>query len=357
MDRVLIAAQHGARDRQAHLVEPLEPQGRLTVELAKEHHGVRCALLPRPAHGGRVVSVDTHLVDVLPVAASHLQAGGLAQQVGSQRRALGIRHRRVRQAAALPPLRAEVDLDEAADVGRRVDPDARLERRAADVADGVELVPLGADLDGLVRVDEGDVVHRDVVAADGRRGADRPRIGHDGVGLLVGVPDDGLADAGAALEGDSGGSVGFAAAADDGQRGALVAALLARLQPVAPQGHALLDDEPALEAVAPCREEHDATPRLCRLVDGPLDRGGRVGRVALRSIHDDGSDHDVVGRELRVHDARTHHPVALRGDEQAQAEQRCPDKSEHSVSQSALDAADVGGEPAAIVRMAAAPGK
>ena len=169
-----------------------------------------------------------------------------------------------------------LDVLDPPDVGAVVQPDSPAQDAAGDAPNPVPHVGLGTDLDAVVAVDERDVLDRVVAALE----MERPGIGVNVVGLLVGVEDGQPLDRGGIAHLEQGGCILLvppAGGEDDGadQRFDVDRSLIG-----ADQGHAHGDLEAASHQILACRESDHAT-LLARRIQGLLD-GGRVVGLAIR---------------------------------------------------------------------------
>ncbi|CAI6087535.1 hypothetical protein COHCIP112018_05576 [Cohnella sp. JJ-181] len=165
----------------------------------------------------------------------------------------------------------------------------------------MELVPFRSDLDAVVTIDQGDVLHRRAVARQLLHG---PRVDRRIGERLLGIPHRQVGDAAHGLQLDEALAIPLPPSAVRGQDGSPDQAVrIVRADPVAAQRHAGRHVQMPIDPIGARRREYDAAPVAAGRIQRSLERGGIVARaVGLRAEveHAEVRDHDVVGRELRI---------------------------------------------------------
>ena len=193
----------------------------------------------------------------------------------------------------------------------------RRSTQPGDAADAVPDVVFGADPDAVVAVDEGDVFHRVVAALE----VERPGIGVDGVGLLLGIEDGQTLDRCRIAQLEQGGAILLVPAAGGQDDGADQRLDVDRGLVGADQGHARGNLQAAGDQILAGREP-DHAALLGRRIQGLLD-GGRVVGLAVR-LGPERCDVEIVLRGIFHGIRRSHH---RNGDGQGQRRDNNPTHS------------------------------
>ena len=191
----------------------------------------------------------------------------------------------VRAIEARPVGRAELEVFDASDIGREVDRHTLVQCGGADLIEHAEFVVVGPGADGLVRVDEGDLLQTGELRAVSAEPHGRP-ICRGGRGLLVRVVH-GDAPQSAAADNVHEWIVGTGRGPRQQGRelGCVLTAwpvfavLAVRVGPRPQQGHALGDGEGAgVEILARTRPDHTAVVAAIGIADDLRREGERDGR-------------------------------------------------------------------------------